>query len=220
MAVSAVKKEAAKNPAAAATAAAPAPAPIRKKRGKHLKLFIILAVIGSLGGAAYWYLTQHRNGNPSEAKPQPAKPPIFVPLEAFTVNLQLEESPMFLQTGLSLKVADSTVVDALKLHMPEVRDRILLLLSSRKASELLTVDGKRKLSSDIVAAINAILAPPAPSMAPEIKAPQESQPPADGEAAAPVAGEEKPVQETAAPAAAPAVKSPVLNVLFTSFIVQ
>ncbi|MEQ1772162.1 MAG: flagellar basal body-associated protein FliL [Burkholderiales bacterium] len=221
------KKEPAKNTEAADPAAAPAPGPTKKS--KVLKLLAILIIVGGAGGgAAYWYLGQNKNpGTAAEAKPQPAKPPVYVPLEPFTVNLQIEENPQFLQTGLSLKVSDATVVDALKLHMPEVRDRILLLLSSRKASELLTLDGKRKLSNDIVETVNAILSPQAPKVAvataiapPPAKPPQEA-PPADGEAkpeteAVAATSEDKPEPE----AAAPAPKLPILSVLFTSFIVQ
>ncbi len=227
MAVSAVKKETAKKQDAADSTAAPASTP--KKNSKYLKLlsfFIIASGVAGAGG--YWYLKQGKTDKPAETKLQPAKPPVYVPLETFTVNLQLEESPQFLQTGLSLKVSDSTVVEALKIHMPEVRNRVLLLLSSRKASELLTVAGKNKLSADIVDAINAILAPAAPKEVAPDKAPTESKPPANGDTAAPTVAEEKPPQETVAPepatavaaAPVPAAQTPVVAVLFTSFIVQ
>jgi flagellar protein FliL len=191
-----------------------------QKRGKYLKLLaIIVLAIGAFGGATYWYLNQNKSHKSTEAKSQPAQPPVYVSLEPFTVNLQLEDSPQFLQTGLSLKVSDNTIVDALKVHMPEVRDRVLLLLSSRKASALLTVDGKRKLSADIVDAINSIIAPQAPKVTPAVKAPGEAAPPAEGEASA-AEGDEKSAQEAATPAATPAPQLPILSVLFTSFIVQ
>ena len=76
-----------------------------------------------------------------------AKPPVFVSLETFTVNLQPEHSEQHLQTNLTLKVEDSRTVEEIKLHMPEVRNRILLLLSSKTASQLMTVEGKRKLAA-------------------------------------------------------------------------
>jgi flagellar protein FliL len=37
--------------------------------------------------------------------------------------------------------------------MPQVRSRLLTLLSSKKASEIKSVDGKRKLSEEIVAQV-------------------------------------------------------------------
>lgn len=212
MAVSAVKKERAK-PADEADEGASAAKP--SGRGGKSKLLLALGVVllAGGGGGAYWYL-QHSSGTGKhEAKVEPAKPPVFVPLEAFTVNLQLEESPQFLQVGLSFKVRDNAVVDALKLHMPEVRDRTLLLLSSQKASTLLTLDGKRKLASDIVATVNSILEPA--TTKPESAA----QPPVEG-AAAPEGEEKEAVEGGEKPAAEQATKPPVLSVLFTSFIVQ
>ena len=228
----AAKKDAAKTQDGADADAASAPG--AKKRGKLLKLLmIIVPIVGLAGGGGYWYLNQNKSRHAAEAKPQPAKPPVFVPLEAFTVNLQLEENSQFLQTVLTLKVSDNAVVDTLKLYMPEVRDRILLLLSARKASELLTVDGKRKLSIDIVQTVNHILAPPPkaaraakkkPARKPKPVAEDEAEGAAEGEEkAAEIAAEETAEAAEEAPpsahAAAPA-PPPVLSVLFTSFIIQ
>jgi flagellar FliL protein len=238
MAVSAVIKEPAKAKAAAeAEAATPPP----KKRAFNWKLPVIaLCVIGAAGGGAYWWM--HRPHDAArEVKAESVKPPQFMPLETFTVNLKLEDNPQFLQVGLTLKVSDALVIEALKLHMPEVRDSVLLLLSSQKASVLLTLEGKRKLATDIVTSINAILAPAQPEPAPNAAAPA----PAEGEAKKAAEGDAKPVAEgEATPAAEAAAKPaeeadatpaaesgdaanpaappapPVLSVLFTSFIIQ
>lgn len=219
MAVSAVK--------AAKSQSAPAPVvdaePTPGKSGKVLKMigvFVVASAIG--GGAVYWHLGQQKN-TPAEEKPQPAKPPVFVALEQFTVNLQLEDTPQFMQVGLSLQVADNTVIDTLKLHMPVVRHRVLLLLSSHKASELLAPEGKRKLSADIVSAVNDILVPPGP----RAKKARPSQKIAPAEAGADAAeGADKMERDSAgsdaepAEPSAPAAQPPVITVLFTSFIIQ
>ncbi len=219
MAVSSVK--AAKSQSAPAPAADAAPAP--GKSGKVLKIigvFVIASAIG--GGALYWHLEQRKNA-PAEEKPQPAKPPVFVALEQFTVNLQLEDTPQFMQVGLSLQVVDSTVIDTLKLHMPVVRHRVLLLLSSRKASELLAPEGKRKLSTDIVSAINDILIPPDPN-ANKARPSQKIEPVEAGTDATESAEKAKrdPAGSDAEPAeqSVPAAQPPVITVLFTSFIIQ
>lgn len=237
MAVSAVKKEAVKP-----GAATDAPQPTKPAFKWRLPL-VALCVISAAGGGAYWYSTQNHEDAGKVVQAEPAKPPKFLPLDPFTVNLQLEDTPQFLQVGLTLKVADTAAIDALKLYMPEVRDRILRLLSSQKASTLLTLEGKRKLATDIVASINAIVAPPPaqPDAAPKAPAPAQTTPAAETEAKAaadpdakpPADGDAKPTAEAgdapaaeaapaplAAPAAPAATAAPVLSVLFTSFIVQ
>ncbi len=70
-------------------------------------------------------------------------------LESFTVNLQPQNGDQYLQVGLVLKVAEAATADAVKLQMPEIRNRILLLLTSKKASEISTVEGKQRLSAEI-----------------------------------------------------------------------
>lgn len=221
MAVSAVKSE----PAAAE--AAPQPA------GK--KGIIKLAVMGLLvcaiaGGGAWWYLGHKGGEGAKEAKPEPVKPPVFYPLETFTVNLLLVDNPQFLQTGITLKVASETVVEELKLHTPVVRDRILMLMSSRKAAELLTVEGKRQLGEDIVNSLNQILGAAGGKShvaakaadgkdaadAKDAKAADEDE----EEKAADDAKDAKDTKTAKGGKAAGSDGRPVKEVLFTSFIIQ
>jgi flagellar FliL protein len=114
------------------------------------KLFIIVGALVVLlggGGAAAWFLTQGGH-DPKEAHVEPPKAPIFLPLETFTVNLQGGES--YLQTDITLQVADEAEVEAIKLQMPRVRSRLLTLLSSQSAAGLASTESKKKLAQDIL----------------------------------------------------------------------
>jgi flagellar FliL protein len=120
-----------------------------KKSGKARLVIIIVAVLllGGAGGAAAWYYGQ------LQSTPAP-KIPVFLSLETFTVNLEPENSDQHLQTNLTLKVGDNEAVNKIKLHMPEVRNRVLLLLSSKTASQIATVEGKKKLATELLVEIN------------------------------------------------------------------
>lgn len=125
-----------------------------KKKGKLLLILGVLLVLGGAGGGAAWYFTQlgAKSAEHMEIKP---KPPVFVTLETFTVNLQSDgESDHYLQVGIDLKVTDSTVVDLVKLHMPEIRNSVLLLLSSKSAGQITSLEGKQKLSEEIQVQVN------------------------------------------------------------------
>jgi len=118
------------------------------------KLFVILGALVILlggGGAAAWYFTQGGESH-KEAEVEPVVVPVFLPLETFTVNLQ--DGEQYLQTDITLQVADQAQVDAIKLHMPRVRSRLLTLLSSKHAEELATAADKEKLAQEIQAQIN------------------------------------------------------------------
>ena len=126
-------------------------APPRKSKKKLIVVLVALVILLGGGGAAAWYFTQGGDTRKG-AKAEPAKPPVFLPLETFTVNLQ--EGEQYLQIDITLQVTDPAQMDAIKLHMPRVRSRLLTLLSSKHAEELATAADKTRLAQEIKAQIN------------------------------------------------------------------
>jgi flagellar protein FliL len=137
-----------------------------KDSNKKRFLVIGAAALVIFGGAiaATWYFSSHGKEQGSEhkvTKAEPAKPPIFVNLDPFTVNLQPEIGEQYLQIALTLQVKEQSQVDLIKLQMPQVRSRLLMLLSSKKASEISTPEGKKKLSDEIISQVNLPFSPQA-----------------------------------------------------------
>ena len=100
------------------------------------------------------------------SEPVKAPTPLFVPISPFTVNLQsATDEQHLLYIGLSLKVGDAATEALLKEHMPEVRSRLLLLMASQKAAELVTPAGKDTLTAQILALFNKPLTSPQPPLA-------------------------------------------------------
>ncbi len=121
-----------------------------KKKSK-LPLIIILVVVLLAGAGAAWFFMMRGAADEEEHETQAStKPPVFLPLDQFTVNLQPEESQQFLQVAMTLKVVDQTIADKIKAVMPEVRSRVLLLLSSKKPSQIGSLEGKGKLAEEII----------------------------------------------------------------------
>src|SRR4030067_221124 len=87
-----------------------------------------LVVLLGGGGAAAWFFSQP-DDSPREAEEKLQKAPVYLALETFTVNLQ--DSEQYMQIDITLQVPDQVQADAIKLHMPRVRSRLLTLLSSR-----------------------------------------------------------------------------------------
>ncbi|MBS1186277.1 MAG: fliL [Burkholderiaceae bacterium] len=132
-------------------------APPKKSMMKLLIIVLLAVVLLGAGGGGAWYFFKMRGANNSaeaEKLPKPSATPIFVSLEPFTVNLQPENGEHYLQTSITLQTNFKEEVDLFKLYTPQVRNRILLLLSSKKPSEITTVEGKKKLAEEIVAAVN------------------------------------------------------------------
>ncbi|MBC7414257.1 MAG: flagellar basal body-associated protein FliL [Herminiimonas sp.] len=141
-------------PKAAPKAEAEDDAPVAKKSSKKLIIIILLVVLlAGGGGAAWFFMGQKESAGAKHAKVEAVKPPVFLVVEPFTVNLQSEGTEQFLQAAFTLQVGSAEQVDQLKLYMPQVRSRLLLLLTSKKASEINTAEGKKKLSNEIMAAV-------------------------------------------------------------------
>ncbi len=143
-----------------ADTAAAAPAGSKKK----LIIMILAAVLvlgAGVGGG--WYFSQSSAAHGEEEAPaketkkkkkkDPEAKPEYVPIEAFTVNLQPENGEQYLQVQFTLQVEGAEQATLVKDNMAIVRNRVLLLLSSKKASEINTVEGKQQLASEIQAAI-------------------------------------------------------------------
>lgn len=132
-----------------------AAAPKKSKKKLVVMLGSILIALAAGGGGAWFFLggKSHGEGGEAQAKHEPPKPPVFLQMEQFTVNLQPEVGEQYLQISFTLQVGSQEQVELIKLYMPLVRSRLLMLLSSKKASELSTPDGKKKLQDEIVAAI-------------------------------------------------------------------
>ncbi len=127
-------------------------APASKK-----KLIIIVAAVVLLagGGGAGWFLMQ-KNAGPKKEEvkhEEPAHAPVFLSMEDFTVNLQPDPDEKFLQLNLSLQLPNPEAVEVIKVHMPVVRSRILLLLTSKNATEVSTIEGKQELTDEIIAEV-------------------------------------------------------------------
>jgi flagellar FliL protein len=122
------------------------------KRSKKLVVIIALAVLAIGAGGAAWFFT-HGKPAGAEHKVAKAEPPVYVPIDQFTVNLQPENGDQYLQIAFTLQVSSDKEGEILKANMAKVRSRVLLLLSGKKASEIATVEGKRQLATEIVAAL-------------------------------------------------------------------
>ncbi|MHA6847893.1 flagellar basal body-associated protein FliL [Ralstonia syzygii] len=135
---------------AEAAAATSVPAPAKGGSTKLLLIILIVLVLAGMGGAAAWLFLGGGSHAAASAPPKP-KEPLFVPMETLTVNLQPEEgNDRYLQIAITFKSYDKHAEEAIKSYTPELRSRVLMLLSSKAPAELYSNEGKAKLAKEIV----------------------------------------------------------------------
>lgn len=151
-----------------------------KKKSGLIKLIIIgvvaLAVLGGGGFAAYKFFFAKPAASPAgEGKAEAAKeekkeekkeakggkegekvaPPYS--LEPFIVNLADPGGKRYLKLTVSLDVKDEKLKKELDARMPQIRDSVLLLLSSKTFADISPVSGKIKLRNEVLKIINNTL---------------------------------------------------------------
>lgn len=122
------------------------------KKGLLIMIIVAILAVGGGAGGTWFFMQGQAKSGPDEEEFEEideSKPAVFTDLDVFTVNLQPEENNQYLQVGLTVKSKESPVVEEITKQMPEIRNRILLLLSSKQATEISTMEGKQQLSEEI-----------------------------------------------------------------------
>ena len=201
-----------------------------KSKSKKMVLIIIgsVLVLGIAGGAGWYFTKADKHAEKTVKKTvKSSEHIIFIALEPFTVNLQRETADQFLQIGITLKIVQPELEAKIKQNLPEIRSRLLVLLSGKYPSELTASKGKKKLVNEIIAETEIVLGlRTAPVLSDSIAdASAKSRVVSSVEAASPVeatSSEESPAtpDSKVEPAKPNSDTENSIDVLFTSFIIQ
>ncbi len=156
----------------------------KKKSKLPIIIIAVVLLLGGGGGAGWFFFMKpkadeahaeagaedsHAEESPrAERRPKRRSrtkddgPRLFVTLEPFVVNLNDPEQDRFAQIGVVFEVEDNTVEADINAVTPAIRDAMMMLITSKTAKELLTVQGKKTLAQQMVLATNAILDGDAP----------------------------------------------------------
>ena len=149
----------------------PAPEATPPKKGKKLLIIALGAVVllVAIASTAFVLLKpppatdedaasveQPKKGKKKNEKP--GGPPAYLKMEAFTVNIQGEAGDQFLRLEVSAQFEEALESERAKQYMPSIRNKVLLLLSGKKAAEMGPKEGKEKLAAEIRDEMNGILA--------------------------------------------------------------
>ena len=137
------------------------------KTGGRKKLVVLIAaavlLLALIGAAVAVVLKKRAIGSESDdgvaepaastetikAELKAGKPPVFLPLEPFTVNLADRDAERYAQLGVTLELDETKTSDLVKAYMPAIRNNVLMLLAAKTAAELLSHEGKLALAREI-----------------------------------------------------------------------
>lgn len=132
-------------------------------RGKFILISVlaVFVVAGATAGGLYYagiFPAKASETADAAKTPEPRKEAIYVPLHpAFTANFEKKGSARFLQVSVEVMTRDPEVEDLIKIHMPAIRNDLLMLFSARSSDSLTTPEGKQQLQADTLSAVQEIL---------------------------------------------------------------
>lgn len=142
---------------------------------KKKKLFImigigVLLMAFSIGGTlmAVKMMSSDKKSDDSEEvvdeeeaeveEETPAAPAIYFTMTPnFTVNFNVDGRQRYLQAEITLLYRNPEVETLLRLHMPAIRNQLVMLLSGKSFDELQNSESREKLKAESLAAIQSIL---------------------------------------------------------------
>ncbi|HEX2055461.1 MAG TPA: flagellar basal body-associated FliL family protein [Nitrospiraceae bacterium] len=90
-----------------------------------------------------------------------ATPGIIADMEPFIVNLADAPEIRYLKLTVKLDLDRAAAVDEVKQRTPQIRDSILVLLTSKDSATIRTPQGKAQLRDEITQRVNGLLPKPA-----------------------------------------------------------
>jgi flagellar FliL protein len=145
---------------------------------------LVLLIVAAASVATTWMITTRSQRNPANsavqinvgqaqqpagatpttfvappATPQAVPAPIFIPITPFTVTLQSADRERIVHLAITLRVSDEQSRQRIEKYMPEVRSRILMLLSSQTPESVQTPQGKVDLAGAILKVVNKPFTP-------------------------------------------------------------
>ena len=126
--------------------------------------FLVIAMAVGAGLFLFWGKvsgigseTVETNGKVLEKKDAKIMIKSLLSLETFVVNLADPGGKRYLRVSMALEIDDKDFVEEAKKAIPQMRDKILMILPAKKFSDIRTSSGKGALRDEIIAQLNPLL---------------------------------------------------------------
>jgi len=132
-------------------------------KGKlKLIILIVVAVLLAIGLSvgATWYFMHNAQSKPAEAAetaPTGKQPAIFEPMApAFVANYNQNGRQRYMQVSITMLGRNQADLEALKVHMPVIRNNLVMLFSGQDFATLATPVGQEMLRQKATASVQEV----------------------------------------------------------------
>lgn len=131
---------------------------------KLLGLLVLLVLFALAGAGGAWFYANREHPVPIETSAEDSKPPehadasvpppIFMALDPFTVTLSDDVMDRIVHLAITVRLQDQESMARLERYKPEVRSRVLLVLSAQSPETIAQPDARQQLARDLTAALS------------------------------------------------------------------
>ncbi len=135
----------------------------KKKGGKKKLIFILIPAILILGGggfAAYHFLFAAKTkagSHPAPVSVAKIQPGPMINLKPFLTNLADKDKTSYIKVSMSIELKKGSNLGTFKQLTPQIRNRIIMIMSSKTSREINTPQGILSLRHQIARSLNQIL---------------------------------------------------------------
>jgi len=131
------------------------------------KIIIIVAIVAILSiglsiGATLFFLNGGDSGDGAGEDAEPVEevklPAVYLDIKPpFVVTYDVSGKQRYMQVFVSAQSRDQASLDAMELHMPLIRNKLIMLFSGQDFQQLQTTEGKESLRVSSLTLINEML---------------------------------------------------------------
>ncbi len=138
--------------------------PAKKSKKKLIIIIAALIIILGGGGAGYFLflkekpveLTEEEAAEAAAALEEAESTATVVAFEPFVVNLLASGGNRYLKITINMEV-DESMKEEVEAKTAQIRDSVIILLSSKEHGDIISVAGKYQLRDEIAARVNMII---------------------------------------------------------------
>ena len=131
--------------------------PEKGKKSFLIKIIILTVLLGFLGGGGYVGYAKFIKPPPPEVAQQQPEQAVAHEMGTFLVNLSDPGGKRYLKVTMQLELTNQPVSQELGKRNVEMRDMVLMLLSSKEYNEIGNANGKIILKRELLTRLNKAL---------------------------------------------------------------
>jgi len=131
--------------------------PVKPKKLPLIKMAILAVLLALLGGGGYLGYAKFLKPPPAESQQPELERSVAQEMGSFLVNLSDPGGKRYLKISIQLELNNQLVSQELSKRNVEVRDAVLMILSSKEYNDIGNATGKMVLKRELLTRLNKML---------------------------------------------------------------